>query len=766
MDLHTGAQRSRWIGNRVTRAAVAVILTVSTTGGPILAQGPAATPPAAASVAVRNAALLDLIPAESLFVAMWSGTQTPEFKSSKSGKVLASPQWKKFWTDLVPKAIATAGQPEQVKQYGQFLDVLKLATDRPLACYMVLPREAPDPIFVAMVDGGSNPDAVAAEIDKTLTLLEAERPPAMYKVGNVLVMASVERDRVPDVGKHLVESPGFVSAVKSLGKPMSITPAAFVYVDIATPLATLPARVGADEGVVKTVIDGSGVMGLKSFLLRAGFDARGEWASEAILEAPAADRKGMLATLLSPRTGPDPLISRVPADAIAFGTVHFDLPTLLKQGIDLATEINPQTPEQLEFVWSKVTAFTGVKIREDLLDQLGTDSVMYEVPSVAKPTDKGASTSSSVVVIHKARDAKKVFQSIYLATKSVQNFLVMQGKSSPQLPKLTLNRASTPDGATVLSINIKFSEATLAQAPMAASFGDVAVAEKDGLVFFGTTEAVRQALVPPSSNITTASTYRDLLTRLGSPANASVGFYDLPRSVGAFKAQLMEVVDLIEKQHALEVDARPMITAIFDAVQPQIAPGGQASWTDDAGYHFRSVVPFPGGEVFARTGGSSGSVGGAALGASILLPSLNRARETANRVKSASNLRQIGMACMLYANEHDHKYPPDMGTLLKTEDITIDVFLSPRTSTSIPASVKSGDVDAMTKWVDASGDFKYLGAGLSDSAAPEVVLAHERLDRKLADGINVLFADGHVEFILLKEWPQIEKASKEALEKK
>jgi len=107
-------------------------------------------------------------------------------------------------------------------------------------------------------------------------------------------------------------------------------------------------------------------------------------------------------------------------------------------------------------------------------------------------------------------------------------------------------------------------------------------------------------------------------------------------------------------------------------------------------------------------------IGIIALLISILLPSLNRARETANRVKCASNLRQIGQAILLYSNENKGAYPkttagtgatvlPTWGTgatatdpfltaggppsqndvtaalflLLRTQDITSEVFVCP-----------------------------------------------------------------------------------------
>jgi len=131
-------------------------------------------------------------------------------------------------------------------------------------------------------------------------------------------------------------------------------------------------------------------------------------------------------------------------------------------------------------------------------------------------------------------------------------------------------------------------------------------------------------------------------------------------------------------------------------------------------------------------------IGIIALLISILLPSLNRAREQANRIKCASNLKQIGLSIMIYANENKGGgfprtyYDPSSATMTFTNaGSTGDRSFPPYgtgggddsvTNNNTPASffliLKSGDITSEVFICPSSqGERAYQGVDINGTGA-------------------------------------------------
>ena len=55
----------------------------------------------------------------------------------------------------------------------------------------------------------------------------------------------------------------------------------------------------------------------------------------------------------------------------------------------------------------------------------------------------------------------------------------------------------------------------------------------------------------------------------------------------------------------------------------------------------------------------------------------------------------------------------------------------------------------LAKWVDAHSDYVYVAAGATSSAGADEIMLYEKPGDHGKDGMNILFGDGHVEFVLM-----------------
>lgn len=113
--------------------------------------------------------------------------------------------------------------------------------------------------------------------------------------------------------------------------------------------------------------------------------------------------------------------------------------------------------------------------------------------------------------------------------------------------------------------------------------------------------------------------------------------------------------------------------------------------------------------------------------ANVNTPELNRAAELSRRVKSAGAATRIVTACIRFEKEHGGQWPESLEQLAPY-GIDAQALVNPR------------QPDSVDGWV-------YVRPRVPlNKLPPHAVLVHEAFS-SWGDGVNVGFADGHVEFV-------------------
>jgi prepilin-type processing-associated H-X9-DG protein len=684
----------------------------------------------------RAQTLAEHVPSDAIIYVGWRGAGNlgPGYEASHLKAILDGSNIPELCKDFLPQLIQKAQQKdlEAGTKMRVAYDLVSALFKHPVAYFFSgidTSGGQPVPRVGLICDAGADADAIKQQFDQLIAA--AGHTPVPIKsfkeaeIVGVLVGFSDPAKALPDVTSNsLGEQGGFKKVTMNLHADPVIT----AFVDGEKVLALIDKMVaqGNDAKAQQNwpkVKESAGLTGLKRIAYTAGFEGK-EWTSQIFVEAPAP-RRGLLA-MCDNKPISDELLKAIPDSATFAAAGSFDFAKLVDQIRTIAGAIDPEAQQKIDQGLGGLSMMIGKNVQRDILEPLGEQWGVYMSPAV------GGSSIGGVVVINQLDDVAKAQQGINALWTFANNMAAAQMKDK----ELKVQGFRTKIGDITVSY-------------VGTPFVSPGWTIKDGRLYIAlfpqiVATAARQAGGANKSIIDNPE-YQKMLQRLNVQKPTSIEFMNLPATAPqAYQTALVLSRMALGFADMWGVKSPEPVLPPLDVLMPHLTPAAAASWSDDTGWHRKSITPFPGAEFIATE--QNAAIGSTAMMTSILLPSLNRARETANRIKCASNMRQIGQAILLYSNENKGNYPPDFRTLILTQEITADAFVCPSGNVSLPANLAQMKPEQIANWVNEHSPYVYAGKGLKNNAPADRVVLYEKLEDHNSDGGNFLYGDGHVEF--------------------
>ena len=650
---------------------------------------------------------------------------------------------------LIPMVRREEGD-EAGEALSHVIEIMRIMFHRPWCFYVgqvdvsALPDDLRAPIAI-VCDAGDKAEQLE---DMIQSLMAMDKHPSdairVIRHGNTVAMLS-KHTPAGAVARLGIADAEQVAAPLSLNKRFTEAmtgrveqPMGAMYVDLAAVRKTAEQAIKQNEpddhGKFVAVVEALGVDRVGRLVWTGGIDGK-DWRETTWIESPAPHR-GMLSMMVGEGLDQKTLTA-TPRTATWMSASRFDLGKVIPIVRDVIDRIGePDMKQAFEKGLVESTNATGIDL-EKLLGAFGDQWLIYGDFSAAGPL------GMNFMIANFVRDPDQLKQSLTLLESKVNEQLA----DSDGMMKLQIK--STPvEDTTVSYLNF----------PMISPAWSV---YRDRLYISLSPAAVRtrigfdQLQVTP---ITASDDFKMMRKKIGRDAVASIAYADLRQTTPQILGQLAMYAQMLAMQAPASPDGQafdPMrFLPAMEKLLPHLGPTMTASWLDDSGIHAETATPFPGADLFSPAGGTSTTViAGGAMGAGILLPSLTRSREIANRTVCSVNLSGMYKAAYTYSITNKDKFPPNMATMvqeglmgIKSLGCANDANFQTRTFPEVPL-----DDPKVAAWIDEHASYVYLGGTKTANIRPDDIFAYEKLGLHDDEGINICFGDGHVEFVNLDE---------------
>jgi prepilin-type processing-associated H-X9-DG protein len=441
-----------------------------------------------------------------------------------------------------------------------------------------------------------------------------------------------------------------------------------------------------------------------------GFEMRGSAAKHTMFFYTGPQRKGVM-RLFAREAPPSKVTDYIPEDTTYFGSAYLgDFAQFWDEGMATLREVmaalgDARGAEQIAAALREWEEKSGLRIGNDILSPFaGELCVAVKVPDVMGVP--------SIFVLLEVKDAGK-------ATALVEKLMGAVEKAGVRV----VRTADEYEGIGITSFLLLPPGEMGAGVGALLAFGRVrpAVAVVGDFLVVGVHSGSVKKVVEAhrgGKSLKDDPGFKTVVANLSEPGRVT-GYMDMK-----------EVYDFAYSGFAAfaAMRAGPDLVAKLARIRPYFGSSGGCLYCDEKGIT---------SEKFSESGGAEQILAHVAI--SSIIPAVIRAKENAQRAMCTNNMRQLAVACIMYANDHDGVLPSKLSDVYPAYVPDLDLFVCP---------VHKGKKISKER-IDAESDYKLLipGKNLGEIERPaETVMISEK-EPNHRGGRNAAYADGHVEWV-------------------
>jgi prepilin-type processing-associated H-X9-DG protein len=653
----------------------------------------------------------------------------PAFNQSSIGQLWNDPNMQSFYTQIkstllnkLQAELAKSGKPEDKQIAATVSQLLEEAAECPMIAGVSEISADPNQMpfrFFFVLEAGKHKNSLQPLIGELEKAIGKEQI-VEKQIGNSVFHSLKEADDIPilwgwyrDYFVCMVNDPK-AETIKGLQsqtiKPTPLTKVkgygdtlAF-YCDTqkaAAMISHFAQKEGGNEEIAaaKKVIKSLGLDTVKSVTMRAGFD-RSEMIAEKWIEVPGP-QTGIFTALK-----PIDMTMADKVDASATNTVILNTDWAVLYDVIWGAIRDAASDQERDKMQAAITEFektNNISIRNGLLKSLDGRVAGYSFPAMTLPEVP----TGGAVLIARLKDA-----ALFTQTMQALSVKVSQSADSQQLQI----RTQTLEGGQTLNIWVFPQMAMLQIMPNWVIVDDMVVLTTNPVLAQIVVKQISSAKSGSSSSIRSVAAFRAMQTSLP----AGVFYLEYSDTAANLKQTMMQMQQVWPMLVNMAAGQGIMLPVMLPNIQDKLGQLGQSrqyTWMDNMGLHDRCQG--------SGAGISAGGVAGVAMGLAILMPALNKTKMIAQRVISGTNLKGIGTANLVYANDHEGKFPPNLDILIKDCDLDPKMLTSPRKPDNFNGP-----------------SYVYID-GQNENCPAGNILAYEQPSFAKDGMINVLFVDGH-----------------------